>query len=146
MRTRIFEKMEQLTTLYYEGETTFSQEQELFKLLQSAKMLTKEQRATLTQLETMQQMRVAMGVKKPVVKTLFRSNSLWLKVACVAVVVLALGTTVWVNQLKPIEPTVVCYIDGKPIDDMQIMLEQLKYLEPVEDLEASLNEIEKMIK
>ncbi len=138
-----------MSALYYYGDTSQAQEQELFELLQNLNVLSKEQLTTFTQLNAMQQMRAELGIKrnttKPITKTLNR-NRLWMKAACVAILVVALGTIAWISQPQKTEATITCYIDGEKIDDMQVMLEQLSFIEPIEDLETSLNEIENIIK
>ncbi len=146
---KTLERIEQLSQLYYEGDTSLREEKELFGLLDSLDdRLPNQYEALYIHLEAMQLFQQELAA----IDTATEKNQLkhrrqhivrWIVGAAAS---LAVGLFLVATFSKPTSPAMICYIDGEPVEDMQTIIEQLKYTQNIEDLSRSIETLENLLK
>ncbi len=148
-------RLETLIERYYEGETTPAEEQELLQELEAQETLSAEEKALCVMLQGFASIKCEniiadknLAAPQPIPRNKGRMVRLAIGFSAVAAVVaIALFSTPRKEAIvvPAEEPTVYCYINGEPITDLAIAMEQTKYLEPIKEISQSVATLESII-
>ncbi len=135
------DRLEQLAELYFEAEISPAEESELRSLIATESDLSDEMEALKIMLGGFEALS-AESVIKP--RKMARIIRLAGAVASAAAMV-AVALLVFNSETAPTDEVIYCYINGEPITDITIAMEQTKYLEPLENLAQSVATLESII-
>ncbi len=140
------DRLEQLAELYFEAEISPAEESELRSLIASEELVSEELKALkvmLSGFEAMATGSTAEPYTKP--RKMARIIRLAGAVASMAAMV-AVALVVFSSEPEPADEVIYCYINGEPITDITIAMEQTQYLEPLKNLSQSVATLESIFK
>ncbi len=133
-------RIEELESRYFEATISDEEQAELRALLAAQSTLSDEQRALKMMLggfEAMREEPVASAKPRPMARIIRLAGAISSVAAVVAVALL-----VFKDAPAPSDEVVYCYINGEPITDVTIAMEQTQYLEPLKNLSQSVEALE----
>ncbi|MFI3286479.1 MAG: hypothetical protein R3Y08_07485 [Rikenellaceae bacterium] len=138
-------RVEELATGYWSATLTECEEQELRQALEAQANLSDELQALKIMLggfdglatEHKDTRTIILKGKPRIVEMIATLSA--------AAAILAFGAITHFGAAPTTEPEIYCYINGKPITDVNIALEQTKYLEPISNLSETINALEQIM-
>ncbi len=140
-------RINELSDAYWSATITEDQQRELQKLLNKEQQLDKEQQALKIMLSGFEALSKefeteSIAPAKPKRQTkIIKLVASFSAVAAAAVITFGVITT----EKNAPEPEIYCYINGEPITDINIAMEQTKYFEPIADLSQTINALESIM-
>ncbi|MFR9503309.1 MAG: hypothetical protein SNH73_02505 [Rikenellaceae bacterium] len=142
--------IERLAQAYWQASLTPEQEHELRELLACTPELNDELKALKIMLEGFESLALEDQEAPQIVERREPRSAKIIKLISTftaAAAMIAIGVVTLFNNSATTTPEaeIYCYINGEPITDFEIAMEQTKYLEPISELSATINIIETII-
>ncbi len=137
------DRVEELAAGYWSATLTQSEEQELRQAIEArGNYLSKELEALKIMLGGFETL--AQEFEAPIIPLPKRRNRMVEMIATLtaSAAILAFGTVVNLNGDAPSEQEIYCYINGEPITDINVAMEQTKYLESLATLSETIDVLE----
>ncbi len=134
-------RIDQLSAKYWAATITELETEELKALLSSTEPLSAEHETLRIMLGAFQTMRGEFEQTEPI-KLGRRAKIVRLVATFAASAAAIVGVGLFVLAPSAPEPEIYCYINGEPITDIEVAMEQTKYFEQLAALSQTINKFE----